>query len=496
MFCPPFFRRSKRYTVFAIASLCSTLFIFASLAFRDIPFVGPLGLRNGAALSARDALITWAQEYINDPLRPADFGLMGLRTEAITAWMATASSLKPALSTKNSNQLDVQLEAALVSLYPFLQHPSRHDAKPFSSLRQSFIPGSRGIVISLGKSHFRYFAHLMQNIRTVLKSKLPIQVVYAGDSDLPENYRTALLTLFPDIELLDIFTVFNDSTLNLGEGTWALKPFAVLASKFEQVISVDADAVFLQPPEVILDSHTGYLSTGALFFHDRLLWQNVFLERARWWRAEMSNANRTASETLLKSRVWTEGYAEEADSGVLLLDKRRLPVVTGLLHVCWQNSEAVREQITYRQTYGDKESWWFGLELSGVPYSFEEHYGAVLGQTEKFGGEDRVCSFSIAHVDDRNKLLWFNGSLLKNKALSQTEFLVSTTWMIGAQWIKGRTRADSSCMRGGQIRDVDVETLNIITTSIDLAKAMDEKLEEMGVVLLPYRKYILPGTVS
>jgi hypothetical protein len=427
-----------------------------------------------------------AQEFLENPLGTTDFGLMGKRTEAISKWIATADSLKPHLDSLEYGELETQIESALVLMYPFIQHPTEMGSQSFTNLRKSFIPGSRGIVISLGKSHFRYFTHLVANIRIVLKSQLPIQVVYAGDSDLPQTYRSVLTAMFPDIDMLDIQTVFTQTTLNLGQGTWALKPFAVLASKFEQVISVDADAVFLQQPEAILDNHPGYQSTGALFFHDRLLWQNIFTERARWWRDEMHKANRTASDTLLKSKVWTEGYAEEADSGVVLLDKRKLPILTGLLHICWQNTEAVRERVTYRQTYGDKESWWFGLELSGVPYSFEQHYGAVLGQTENWGGEDRVCSFSIAHVDSSDKLLWFNGSLLKNKAINQAEFLLSTTWMLGAQWLKGNTKADSSCMRGGEIRKVDDETLQVIATSVSLAQNMDRELIRLGLGPVPY----------
>jgi hypothetical protein len=47
----------------------------------------------------------------------------------------------------------------------------------------------------------------------------------------------------------------------------------------------------------------------------------------------------------------------------------------------------------------DKESWWFGFELVETPYSFEEHYGSILGH--KKGNENRVCSFTIAHLDDR-----------------------------------------------------------------------------------------------
>lgn len=181
--------------------------------------------------------------------------------------------------------------------------------------------------------------------------------------------------------------------------------------------------------------------------------------------------------TLQKPKVWTEGYAEECDSGVVVLDKGRLPRLMALLHICWQNSAEVRTQLTYRLTYGDKESWWFGLELCCVPFVFEDHYAAVLGQTEQM----LVCSFSIAHVDELEKVLWYNGSLLKNKAVNLTDFLVSEAWMVNGHWIKGNTKADISCMRDSEVRDVQEDVKKIISDSIAVAQWLDKEVQHLGV---------------
>jgi alpha 1,3-mannosyltransferase len=67
------------------------------------------------------------------------------------------------------------------------------------------------------------------------------------------------------------------------------------------------------------------------------------------------------------------------DSAVVVWNKGKLPVFTGLLHICWQKTQVVREDITCKMMYGDRESWWFGLELCGVP-TFEKHYGAAIGE--------------------------------------------------------------------------------------------------------------------
>jgi len=39
-------------------------------------------------------------------------------------------------------------------------------------------------------------------------------------------------------------------------------------------------------------------------------------------------------------------------------------------------------------------------------------------------------------------LLWFNGSLLKNKEIDSLEFDVPTEWMIDGTWEKGATKQD------------------------------------------------------
>jgi alpha 1,3-mannosyltransferase len=239
------------------------------------------------------------------------------------------------------------------------------------------------------------------------------------------------------------------------------------------VILLDADAVFLQPPEVIFDQ-LGYQEIGVLLFRDRLLWQHAFQDRHEWWKAQM--LHQKPSDTLLKSLVWMEDYAEEGDSGVVAMDKSRLPVLMGLLHICWQNTHAVREDTTYKITYGDKESWWFGLELSGVPYTFEAHYGSIIGslQVDENDKKEKVCSFTIAHVDENDALLWFNGSLLKNKAIDQTTFETATHWMMDATWEKGGSKPEMSCMKGGVVRELTPAQITVLEGSILVATEVDK----------------------
>ncbi|SLM41371.1 Nucleotide-diphospho-sugar transferases [Lasallia pustulata] len=443
----------------------------------------PSGFAAVSGDPASDAVKTFnelAQYFIDYPLSDSEFGELGSRVKILTDWIQTSEALAGGISPNDFASLNRYIQEAALALFPFIENPSRPDGRnaPLKQLRESYIPKSKGIVIATGKGTFRYACHLISNLRDVLHSTLPIQVAYAGEDDLPLAYREAIVSMGANIETLDITSVLNDTTLDfkIEDGGWAVKPFALLACKFEQAILLDADAVFLQKPEVIFEDHEGYQQTGTLLFHDRLLWQGAFKDRHQWWEKEMEH--HAIGETLSKSKVYMEGYAEEGDSGVVAFDKGRLPVLMGLLHICWQNTLAVRQKFTYRLGYGDKESWWFGLALSGVPYTMEGHYGSILGEIDT-GKSNTVCSFTIAHVDEKEKLLWYNGSLLKNKALNKLEFLLPSHWMMDGTWEKGAQKSDISCMRDGTVREADESAKKVVELSVENAKKIDKNFKDL-----------------
>ena len=420
--------------VFVVIS-CTIWLVYSFLIASPADPGGPTDLTTHPASDAVRTFNELAQYFIDYPLSDSEFGDLGSRVKVLTDWIQTSEALAASISPDDFASLNKYIQEAALALFSFIENPSRQEGRnaPLKQLRESYIPKSKGIVIPTGKGTFRYACHLISNLRDVLQSTLPIQVAYAGEDDLPLAYREAIVSMGANIETLDITSVLNDTTLNfkIEDGGWAVKPFALLACKFEQAILLDADAVFLQKPEVIFENHKGYQQTGTLLFHDRLLWQGAFKERHQWWEKEMEH--HAIGETLSKSKVYTEGYAEEGDLGVVVFDKGRLPVLMGLLHIYWQNTLAVHRKLTYRLGYGDKESWWFGLELSGVPYTMEGHYGSILGEIDT-GKSNTVCSFTIAHVDEKDKLLWYNGSLLKNKAINKVEFLVPSHWMMDGTW--------------------------------------------------------------
>lgn len=434
-----------------------------------------------------------SQFFVDYPLEKPytkRFGELGGRLQILRKWIEMSEKAGPGPQT---DRVMAAAEAVTASAFPFLVKNST-STTPLADLRQGFTQ-PRGIVIPTGNKTFRFACHLIVGLRRVFKTTLPIQVVYAGDTDLPKEKRDALESLAAfrsesgevehgDISFLDVMEVFDDATLKLAYGGWAIKAFAALASKFTEVILLDADAVFFQDPISLLQQKA-YQKNGALFFHDRLLWQYNFKERHQWWHSQVVHEG----PNLDKSLVWTETYAEEQDSGVVVVDKSRLDVVLGLLHVAWQNTKDVREETTYKMTYGDKEAWWFGFELANATYAFEKHYGGIVGwgrnnpqltstanTNTTLGQPDKVCSFVISHVDESDKLLWYNGGLLKNKITNKREFEVPTHWMMDAEWEKGASKPDMSCMKRGLAMELTDAEKDVIRRSIEEAQSVDIEL--------------------
>ncbi|KAL8728077.1 MAG: hypothetical protein Q9181_005476 [Wetmoreana brouardii] len=425
--------------------------------------------------------------FVNGVLPPSGFNQMGARLQIISTWLEARETLQPKLSKPQIESLDSHIERAVISLFPFIRNPTQpKNAQPFSTLRQTFKKDTKGIVLVANKTNLRYVCHLIKNIRTVLNSTLPIQVAHAGDDGLGPSRRRFLTKLGSNITTIDIMRMVDNKPLNLEKGGPAIRSFAALASTFEQVILVGSTSVFLQPPETILDTYSVHKSTGALLFHNHLYGEGDNRDSHDFWLKQLKNHD--PSPSLKASRVYNEGYSEEADGGVIVLDKRRMSTLMGLLHVCWQNTERVRKDYTYAFGHGDSDSWWLGFELSGSPYTWEKRYGGTIGsiveeQDQETGNDgnkeaskhERVCGNTILHLDERDQPLWFSGTLLKDKRNSDEGFLEADKWMVDGVFQERNSERGMDCIWGDKVRELDVKGKKVIEESIREAREVDER---------------------
>ncbi|KAL8704010.1 MAG: hypothetical protein Q9201_002815 [Fulgogasparrea decipioides] len=442
-----------------------------------------------AAINGIDALLSSIAKtslyFVNGVLPPSEFNQMGARLQIISTWLEARETLHPKLSKRQIESLDSHIERAVMSLFPFIRNPAQpKNTQPFSTLRQTFKNDTKGIVLVANKINLRYVCHLIKNIRTVLNSTLPIQVAHAGDDGLGPSRRRFLTRLGSNITTIDITQMVDNKPLDLENGGPAIRSFAALASTFEQVILVGSTSVFLQRPETIFDTCSVYKSTGALLFHNHLYGKGDNRDSHDFWLKQLKNHD--PSPSLKASRVYNEGYSEEADGGVIVLDKSRLSTLVGLLHVCWQNTKMVRKGCTYAFGQGDKNSWWLGFELSGSPYTWEKRYGGTIGSIEeqdqgmgngenkKASKHERVCGNTILHLDENDQPLWFSGTLLKDRKNTDKGFLEADKWMVDGVFQERGLERGMDCMWGDKVRELDAKGKEVIEESIRQAREVDE----------------------
>ncbi|KAH8696063.1 mannosyltransferase putative-domain-containing protein [Talaromyces proteolyticus] len=404
-------------------------------------------------------------------LNETSFGQRGLLAQALYQQLRQAEG-SPLQMTQRKHKAAEKLAK---HLFPFIQSPdgsSRDDDTPLWSLRSTFSLHSKGIVIPAGKKNLVFARQSILALRDVLNVTLPIAVAYAGDEDLSPDQQNSLLGLRPNVEMLDVLTVLSDEYMNLGSGSWSVKPFAALASRFEQVILIDADIVFVQSPEILFDD-LGFQETGALFFYDRQFEREPGNRRQRFLEQETKDIDLLESccQNILKN-----GYTEEQDSGVVVLDKRRLQVLIGLMHTCWQNSSPVRDKVTYDIFYGDKETFWMGMALTQTPYTFYKNSAGIVGELREREGKMHICGNTISHYSDADhRLIWYNGSLLRNKYISLYIYMVPQYQILGGQchWM-GNAEGDlKRCCSDAEILALTDSERSVLEKSVEIAKNLD-----------------------
>ncbi|KAI9841583.1 MAG: hypothetical protein M1838_003500 [Thelocarpon superellum] len=127
-----------------------------------------------------------------------------------------------------------------------------------------------GIGVCVGNGNVVLAGHLIRTLRTVLNSTLPIEIAFHGEQDLTQEAHDTVMALAENMSLLGLSKIFQHPSVGLYQ-SWALKPFDLLASRFQRVILVDADVIFMPKPDNLFETEPGLMETGTLFWHDRAI---------------------------------------------------------------------------------------------------------------------------------------------------------------------------------------------------------------------------------
>jgi hypothetical protein len=201
---------------------------------------------------------------------------------------------------------------------------------------------SRGIVICGGG--IRYFTAAWVCIRMLrqLGCRLPIELWYLGEKELDSRMQ-ALVAPY-EVECIDAQEMSRKYPSRCIR-SWALKPYAILHSRFKELLFLDADNVPVRNPEFLFDSQP-FRQTGAIF-----------------WPDYMRCTNETAFP-IWRSCGLRRPREQEFETGQIVVNKELCWKPLGLS--AWFNENC---DFYYRYIHGDKETFHLAFRKLRTPYS-------------------------------------------------------------------------------------------------------------------------------
>lgn len=231
----------------------------------------------------------------------------------------------------------------------------------------------RGLVIAAGG--VRYFTNAWVCLRMLrrLGCTLPVQFWHLGPGELDAKMK-ALVAPF-GVECVDALALRAHKPARILRG-WELKPYALLHSKFREIILLDADNVPAVNPEFLFDTPE-FQRTGALFWPDQ---PNAALASKAW--------------ALCGLEARTERPFE---SGQIVLDKKR-----GWKPLCltmWFNEHS---DFWYEHTLGDKETFHLAWRKLAAPFAMPKR--SPGGRMRQYDFQGRLL-FQHRNTDKWSPLL-------------------------------------------------------------------------------------------
>lgn len=230
------------------------------------------------------------------------------------------------------------------------------------------LPGSgRGIVTSAGPA-YQCSAYVLFRLLRHVGCNLPIECWYLGEEERDDRFAdlvaplgvTMVDALAKGFELINERPSFEadrsgkpSSYTPTAVNGYALKPFALLHSAFQEVLWLDADNCPAADPAGLFDS-AEYQQTGALFWPD----------------APTRRLHKKACQAF--SVAWRD--EREFETGQIVLDKARCR--EALLTTWFLN---LHRAWSYRYSWGDKDTFQVGWWLAAAEYWLAGNAGGGSG---------------------------------------------------------------------------------------------------------------------
>ena len=253
----------------------------------------------------------------------------------------------------------------------------------------------RGIIYTGVRTHFHDIFQSIYSVR-MMKVSLPVEI-WVNDRDHKLCQKIFNRVSFPEIvsnttsrrhrrrSLSDTYDGGENSVAckklpNFVKG-FTSKFYALLYTKFTDVLFIDADNIVVGDVNTIFDS-PGYLKTGSV------LWPDLWGDKCRAWKAGTQAGDSSYQTHVLfmahfAGLQWVNEreYAQEAETGQMAFDLTRHAGLIDLGRKIIEDEEFLKKVIN-----GDKDIFRFAHIMTGVPFHFVTHFPGY-----SFSGHERDC---------------------------------------------------------------------------------------------------------
>ena len=400
------------------------------------------------------------KNLLREQINPKEFKLFSFQARyhrELSLFLQSLSSLSPSINDNYHHQIEYlsNLRDEIdVKLYRFLNQKSW-------KFKEEMNYKGRGIVIGVGPKYVKFAFHLILSLREIHHCYLPIEIFCIHQNELSKEEKQ-LFSRFDNITIKYIDEMINNEYAKVQ--SYAVKPFAILLSSFEEVILVDADVVFLSNPELLFDD-PDYLQSKAFFYYDRtqieqLPKQTNFLEEII---ADLRDE--------IKATPMYRGYSHHlCEAGVLVYHKRIH--FHSLLLTCKLNCDKEREEVLWKETHGEKEAYWLAMEMiADYQYKFNQFPASIIGHKNakvdrngKILLENRICG-NLMHLNYFGKPFWINGGLLQDKNSNNVKLSSFSYWSMEDQNIEiNQWENEKQCLISSQIFPLNQSEIEMINS--------------------------------
>jgi glycosyltransferase involved in cell wall biosynthesis len=222
--------------------------------------------------------------------------------------------------------------------------------------------GGRGIVICAGGTRYFTNAWVLIKLLRLHDCALPIEIWALDERELDDSMRQLAESLGVSVRYAGRTFSKQAAKTVRGRWQWALKPYAILHSSYDEVLYLDADSFPVRDPAELFEC-AAYRAEGSVFWPDRGMMDK---EHPIWEVMEVPHRPEPEFET-----------------GQMVINKRR----------CWEPLQLtlwmnLRSDFFYHFIWGDKDTFrfaWhrFGRSFAMVPYPLQTLF--LPGEAEIVG---------------------------------------------------------------------------------------------------------------